>query len=287
MNTGLKLQGMAALVLVAAGLLSSQAKAGHKEIVRLSHTWHLEAGKHSFVLDLQPDRTFVLKVSDHGQIKGLFNATDDEIGLRFGNDLRHFRYALRGGEFLLSPSKKDRRSGRANSLLDLLPPHTRYSVVAFHLHDFFPAVIRPYPARPVVTRPVVVRPEVFRPPVVHRPGVGRPVVVHRPVVGRPVVTEPVKPSHGNHRPVLTQHGSHQAANRPSNSQRPHASTPVGIQKPVTTHTAHGQAAQTTPENPHRHDGQVNQQTRPYPSGHYGNDSRDPRNPDGATRFERR
>lgn len=228
---------IAALVLIAGGLLgATRADAGYKEVRRLSKTWHFETGRRSIVLDLHTDRTFRLKVRGYGRTTGIFSATDDELSLRTGEDRRHFHYALRGGELLIRPSHKDRRSRRATSLLDMLPPHHRYRIVALHAHAHRPvrptvvtgcAPIRPFITRPVVVhqppcaRPVVVRPGVVHRPVVTRPVIVRPGVVHRPPISRPIVVHPGVV----HRPPMT---------RPIVGCPPPATRPV-IVRPGTCH----------------------------------------------------
>lgn len=134
-----------AALILAAGLLmgAGSARADH-ESRRLADVYYLDLGGKTLTLELHADKTFLLTVPRQGRIAGVFNATDDEIAFRADGDYRHFRYDIRGGDLVLTPTYKDRYTRRDCSLLDALPPFVRGEV----------AILRDAPAcATIVTAP--------------------------------------------------------------------------------------------------------------------------------------
>lgn len=139
-----------AALILAAGLLTGagSARADH-EVRRLADVYYLDLHGKTLTLELHRDSTFLLSVPRQGRIAGTFNATNDEIAFRADGDYRHFRYDIRGGDLVLTPTYKDRYSRRDCSLLDALPPFVRGEV----------AILRDTPVcATVATAPVAHRP---------------------------------------------------------------------------------------------------------------------------------
>lgn len=139
-----------AALLLAAGLLTGagSARADH-ESRRLADVYYLDLGGKTLTLELHADQTFLLSVPRQGRVAGVYNATSDEIAFRADGDYRHFRYDLRGGDLVLTPTSKDRYTRRDCSLLDALPPFVRGEVAVLRDTPVCATVAAPGRSHPV------------------------------------------------------------------------------------------------------------------------------------------